>query len=65
MARAASRPKLRLFHATMHVVRLEEWCVETETPEQARALFAAGAGHRCTAGECLSADLETLHEEGR
>ena len=46
----------------MHVVRLEEWCVEAETAEEARTLLAAGAGHRCTAGECLSADLETLHD---
>jgi hypothetical protein len=62
MARAAAKPSLRMYHATMHVVRREEWCVEAETPEQARALLASGAGHRCTAGECLSADLESLHD---
>ena len=63
MAQAARKPKLKTYHATMHVVRSEEWCVQAESPEEARALLAAGQGHRCTAGECLSVDLEALHED--
>jgi hypothetical protein len=39
--------KLRTFHAIVHVTRLEEWCVEAETAEEARKLLAAGAGYRC------------------
>jgi hypothetical protein len=61
MVQAATQPKLKTFHATMHVVRTEEWCVEAESPEEARALLAAGQGHRCTTGDCLSADLHELH----
>ena len=62
MAQAALNPKLKTFHATMHVVRMEEWCVDAETPEEARALFAAGQGHRCSSGDCTHVDLDTLHE---
>jgi hypothetical protein len=57
MARANTRPKLKLFHATMQVTRAEQWCVEAETAEQARELFASGQGHRCDAGEYLHGEL--------
>jgi hypothetical protein len=57
------KSKLKMFHATMHVLRTEEWCVEAETAEEARQLLAAGEGHRCTPGECVSVDLHALHEE--
>jgi hypothetical protein len=60
MSKQTVKPKLKMFHATMHVVRREEWCVEAESAEEARALLATGAGHRCTVGECLSAELEQL-----
>jgi hypothetical protein len=63
MAQAALKPKLKTFHATMHVIRAEEWCVEAETAEEARALLAAGEGHRCATGDSVSADLHTLHED--
>jgi hypothetical protein len=36
----AENPRPKTFHATMVVTRLEEWCVEAETPEEARALLA-------------------------
>ena len=57
--RAAPEPT-RLFHARMLVTRAEEWCVEAGTPEEARALLAAGAGHRCTPGESVQVELESL-----
>jgi hypothetical protein len=60
---AAIVPKRRLYHGAMAVTRLEEWCVEAGTAEEARALLAAGAGHRCTAGEALHAELERLLDE--
>ncbi len=41
------KKRLQLYHATMLVTRLEEWCVEAESAEAARALLAAGEGHRC------------------
>jgi hypothetical protein len=44
----------------MHVSRVEEWCVEAETPEEARALLASGVGHRCNPGESLHAELGEL-----
>ena len=30
--------KLRTFHAIVHVTRIEEWCVEAETTEEARQI---------------------------
>jgi len=60
---AGALKKLKTFHATMQVMRTEEWCVEAETPEQARALLAAGSGHRCAAGECMQAELVALHDQ--
>jgi hypothetical protein len=66
-ARSALKPiaknKTQLFHARMVVTRVEEWCVEAATPEEARALFAAGGGHRCTPGDSIHAELDTLIEE--
>ena len=59
----APETKPRLFHARMLVTRLEEWCVEAETAEQARALLAAGAGHRCTPGESIQVEIETVLDD--
>ena len=60
----AKEERLRTFHATMAVTRLEDWCVEAETPEQARALLAAGNGHRCHLGDCLHIELDTMEPVG-
>jgi hypothetical protein len=57
------RAEPRLFHARMLVTRAEEWCVEAETPEQARELLAAGAGHRCTPGESVQVELDRLLDQ--
>jgi hypothetical protein len=62
MARANTRRKLKLFHATMQVTRAEQWCVEAETAEQARELFASGQGHRCDAGEYLHGELVRIED---
>lgn len=45
------------------MTRLEEWCVEADTPEEARALLAAGAGHRCTPGESVQVEFEHLIDD--
>ena len=47
----------------MVVTRVEEWCVEAETAEEARMLLASGAGHRCTPGESIHAELDELIDE--
>lgn len=59
----ATKTKTRLFHAKMLVTRLEEWCVEAATAEEARELLAAGAGHRVTPGESLQVELEHLFDD--
>ena len=60
---AAPETKTRLFHARMLVTRAEEWCVEAETEAQARALLAAGAGHRCTPGESIQVEIDSLLDD--
>jgi hypothetical protein len=62
MGAAARRKKLKTFHATMLVTRLEEWCVEAQSAEEAQALLASGEGHRCHLGACLQVELESLED---
>jgi hypothetical protein len=62
MTSADKNSRLKTFHATMAVTRLEEWCVEAETPEEARALLASGQGHRCHLGDCLNVQLEAMED---
>ena len=52
----------KTFHATMAVTRLEEWCVDANTPEEAKALLAAGQGHRCHLGDCLHVELHQIED---
>jgi hypothetical protein len=56
------KPKRKMFHATMLVTRAEEWCVEAASADQARALLAAGEGHRYHLGDCLQIQLDQLHD---
>src|SRR5262249_10637030 len=51
------KPTLKAFHATFHVTRVEQLCVEAETAEEARELLAAGAGHRCEIGDCVNVEV--------
>jgi hypothetical protein len=60
MAMAAARKKLKLFHANVHVTRVEEWCVEAESAEEARQILATGGGHRCHIGDCLHAEVSEM-----
>ena len=57
---APAKPKM--FHATMAVTRIEEWCVEAETAEEAQALLAAGRGHVCHLGDCLYVEVERFED---
>jgi hypothetical protein len=61
--RSAEKTEPRLFHARMVVTRIEEWCVEAATAEEARTLLAAGAGHRCTPGESIQVEFDQLIDE--
>jgi hypothetical protein len=58
-----AKENTRLFHARMLVTRVEEWCVEAATAEEARVLIAAGGGHRCTPGDSVHAELEHLIDD--
>ena len=64
MAVAAEKTKLKTFHSTMHVTRIEEWCVEAETAEEAKALLAAGQGQwDAVSGElAVAVELDSLAE---
>ena len=62
MSGVKEKTNLKTFHATMAVTRLEEWCVDAETAEEARALLAAGQGHRCHLGDCLHVQLEAMED---
>jgi hypothetical protein len=53
---------LKTFHATVHVTRTEQWCVEAHSPEHARELLAAGAGYRCEIGECINIEVERVED---
>jgi len=64
MSAAKEKPRIKTFHATMAVTRLEEWCVEASTAEEAKALLAAGQGHRCHLGDCLHLDLQRMDDSG-
>ena len=44
MSVAAEKTRLKTFHATMAVTRMEEWCVDAETPEEARLCSRPGTG---------------------
>jgi hypothetical protein len=63
MGAVAQKKKPRLFHASMLVTRLEEWCVEAESAKEARALLASGNGHRCHLGDCLHVEVEQFEEQ--
>ncbi|MGA3309938.1 MAG: hypothetical protein ABSD08_15185 [Xanthobacteraceae bacterium] len=56
------KPKLKTFHATMLVTRAEQWWVEAETAEQARAILASGEGHHSSLGECVCVELVGMLE---
>jgi hypothetical protein len=54
------KPKLKMFHATVHVTRFEEWCVEAESEEEARKLLASGDGFRTSIGDCVNVEVERV-----
>jgi hypothetical protein len=61
--RRASKVKTRLFHARMLITRLEEWCVEAQSSEEAQMLLAAGLGERCSPGESVQIELDSVLDD--
>jgi hypothetical protein len=57
------KPQPKVFHAAMLVTRAEEWWVEADTAEEARALLASGRGHHAAFGERVHVELEELFED--
>jgi hypothetical protein len=60
MAQSVTRRKRKIFHATVQVTRIEEWFVEAETADEARALLQGGDGQRSRVGECVHFEIEKL-----
>jgi hypothetical protein len=50
----------KLFHATMHVTRVEEWFVEAGSAEEAKQLLENGQGERSQVGECVRLEVWEL-----
>lgn len=59
---ATVKRKLKTFYASLHVTRIEDWCVEAETAEEARALLARGGGERCRLGDCVYLEIQSVSE---
>jgi hypothetical protein len=57
------KPQPKVFHAAMLVTRAEEWWVEADTAEEARALLASGRGHHAALGERVHVELAELFED--
>ena len=64
MRNTVARKKVatQTFHATMLVTRMEEWCVEAKTADEARRLLAAGDGYRCHIGDRVHVEIHDLLE---
>jgi hypothetical protein len=62
MARSVAKRKRKLFHATVQVTRVEDWCVEAESAEEARALLVKGEGERFRLGDCVHLEIQDVSE---
>jgi hypothetical protein len=62
IAALKQKPRLKMFHATVHVTRVEEWCVEAESADEARELLASGGAHRVHVGDCVNLDIESVED---
>ena len=55
-------PQRKMFYATMHVTRVEEWRIEAESAEEAQELLDSGHGERAHVGECIHCDVASIEE---
>jgi hypothetical protein len=53
-------PERKMFYATMHVTRVEQWCVEAESAEEAEELLNKGHGERSHSGECIHWEVVSI-----
>jgi hypothetical protein len=58
------KPELRTYHASMLVTRAEDWWVEAESVEEARALLASGEGQRSAVGACVHLEIDGMLDAG-
>jgi hypothetical protein len=58
----ATKKKPKTFYASLQVTRVEDWCVEAETEEEARALLANGGGERCRIGDCVYVEVDEVSD---
>lgn len=58
----ARKKKLKTFHASVAVTRVEDWCVEAETEQEARALLASGQGERLAIGDCVYLEIADVSD---
>jgi hypothetical protein len=59
---AAAKRSKKVFYASLQVTRVEDWCVEAETEEEARVLLTSGGGERCGIGDCVYLEVRKLSE---
>lgn len=59
---ASSKKKRKMFHASVAVTRIEDWCVEAETEQEARDLLASGQGERLAIGDCVYLEVAALND---
>jgi hypothetical protein len=59
---ALPKKKRKTFHASVQVTRIEDWCVEAETEQEARDLLASGQGERLAIGDCLHLEVAELSD---
>jgi cephalosporin-C deacetylase-like acetyl esterase len=52
----------KTYHATVHVTRVEDWCVEAESEEEARELLVSGEGYRMGIGNCMNIEVERVED---
>lgn len=57
-----AKKKLKTFYASLQVTRIEDWCVEAESEEEARARLANGDGQRRGIGDCVHFEVRDLSE---
>jgi hypothetical protein len=56
-------PQRKMFYATMHVTREEEWCIEAESAEEAQQeLLNSVHGERAHIGECIHCEVTSIEE---
>ena len=51
------------YHARVLVTRIEDWCVDASSADEAKALLQAGEGHRCSSGDLICVELSELHAD--